>query len=71
MMATQPDMILAYARHLADRDEAQRGTRPRVFADVVVALNGRAPARFVDRTIDLAAERDGIGRRPWILPAPR
>jgi vitamin K-dependent gamma-carboxylase len=70
MMATQPDMILAYAHHLADRAEARVGRRPQVFADVVVSLNGRAPTRFVDPSVDLAAERDGLGRRRWVLPAP-
>ncbi len=54
MMATQPDMIADYARHLAA--EARRAGRGdvEVRADVWVALNGRPSRRFVDPDADLA-----------------
>ncbi|MBX3222540.1 MAG: HTTM domain-containing protein [Labilithrix sp.] len=71
MMSTQPDMIRAFARMIAD-DAVRRGEpRPRVTADVVVALNGRSPARLVDPTVDLAAEPARFGGTPWVLPSPR
>jgi len=71
MMATQPDMLLAYARHLADQTEAQGHPRPEVLADVVVVLNGRSAARLVDQHVDLAAEHESLAAKRWLLPAPR
>jgi len=54
IMATQPDMIADYARHLAA--EAQRAGHDdvEVRADVYVALNGRPNRRFIDPDADLA-----------------
>ncbi|MCC6849156.1 MAG: HTTM domain-containing protein [Deltaproteobacteria bacterium] len=65
MMATQPDMIADYARHLAA--EARRAGRGdvEVRADAWVSLNGRPSRRFVDPEADLARE----ARAP-ILPRP-
>ena len=45
-MATQPDMILAFAHHLA-REERDRGRDVAVFADAWVVLNGRPAQRLV------------------------
>lgn len=59
MMSTQPDMIRAFARMVADDAVRHGDARPRVHADVVVTLNGRPPARLIDPTVDLAAE--GVG----------
>ena len=68
MMETQPDLILAYAHHLADR-WARRGEGPvQVFADGWVSLNGRRRARLIDPTVDLASVSDGFAPKPWILP---
>lgn len=54
MLATQPDMIADYARHLAaDARRAGRGD-VEVRADVYVALNGRPSRRFIDPAADLA-----------------
>jgi hypothetical protein len=66
MMATQPDMIADYARHLAD--EARRGGHVdvEVRADVYVALNGRPNQRFIDPDADLARATRApvVPRRP-------
>jgi vitamin K-dependent gamma-carboxylase len=71
MMSTQPDMIRAFAWMIAD-DAVRKGQpRPRVTADVVVTLNGRAPARLVDPNVDLAAEPLRLGGSPWVLPSPQ
>jgi hypothetical protein len=70
MMATQPDMILSYAHHLADRFAADVGHPVQVRADVLVTLNGRPNARLVDPTVDLAALPDGTAPRAWLLPHP-
>lgn len=71
MMATQPDMIRAFAHMIADDAEQRGEPRPRVTADVVVTLNGRPPARLVDPAVDLAAEPLRLGRTPWVLSSPR
>jgi vitamin K-dependent gamma-carboxylase len=68
-MATQPDLILAFAQYLA-RSERRRGNDVAVHADVFVVLNGRESARLIDPIIDLAQQRDGLLSKRWILPAP-
>ncbi len=69
-MAVQPDLILQLAHRIA-RDFARDG-RPgvSVFADARVSLNGRPAATFIDPSADLAHLDDGLGPKPWILPAP-
>lgn len=69
MLATQPDLILAYARHLRAA-YAARGEQVRVFADVFVATNGRPSARLVDPDVDLGAQEDTLWGYPWLLPQP-
>lgn len=69
--ATQPDMILALAHHVAEHFQKAKGVRaPAVYADTWVSLNGRPKARLIDPNVDLTTVRDGLGRAPWILPAP-
>lgn len=54
MMATQPDMIADYARHLAAEERRAGRGEVEVRADVFVTLNGRPSRRFVDPDADLA-----------------
>jgi vitamin K-dependent gamma-carboxylase len=68
MMATQPDMILQFARHLR-RENAQRGVDVSVYVDAFVSLNGRPPQRLVDPNVDLSREEDGFRVKNWILSA--
>jgi vitamin K-dependent gamma-carboxylase len=68
-MATQPDMILAFAHELARR-ERSAGREVAVYADVFAVLNGRPPRRLIDPNVDLARERDGLTPKRWILPGP-
>jgi len=68
MMASQPDMILSYARHLAHAHGARDGHPVAVHADVFVTLNGRPMQRFVDPSIDLAAIADSAPVSTWLLP---
>lgn len=68
MMSTQPDMILDFARMVADDAERRGEPRPKVHADVVVAMNGRPAMRLVDPDADLAREPPRWGHAPWILP---
>jgi hypothetical protein len=55
MMATQPDMIADYARHLAAEARRAGHAGVEVRADVFVSLNGRPNRRFVDPDADLAS----------------
>jgi hypothetical protein len=67
-MATQPDMIADYARHLRERYEARGYRGVRVFADAWVSFNGRRSQRLIDRNTDLAALPRSFAHKPWILP---
>jgi len=70
MVSTQPDMILQFARLVA-QDFAARGYAPvRVYADSEVSFNGRRSQRMIDPKVDLAAESDSLRPKTFILPAP-
>lgn len=69
-MASQPDLILQLAHHIA-RDFERRGhSRVEVRVDAIASLNGRAAAPLVDPEVNLVSVRDGLGQADWILPAP-
>ncbi len=64
MVATQPDMILAFA-HLVDARMRERGVRdPEVRADAMVSLNGRPARRLMNPSVDLSREDDA---QKWVL----
>ena len=68
-MAIQPDFILQFGHYLAEVYADRYGfTRPAVYADVRVALNGRRSRPLIDPAVDLAAERDGLAAKSWIQP---
>ena len=67
-MATQPDMIADYARHLRERFEARGYRDVRVFAHAFVSFNGRRNQRLVDPTVDLSRAERSFAAKPWILP---
>jgi len=69
MVATQPDLVHAYALHLARTFRAHHG-RVEVRADAVVAFNGRPAARFIDPDFDLASISESLRPAPYILPMP-
>jgi vitamin K-dependent gamma-carboxylase len=66
MMATQPDLILAYAHHLRDA-HAAHGEHVRVYADAFVSTNGHRRRRLVDPSVDLAAQEDSLFGFSWVL----
>jgi vitamin K-dependent gamma-carboxylase len=70
MMATQPDMILQLARHIAADLQARGARDVEVRADAHVSWNGRPAAVFIDPHTDLAQERDTLAPKRWIAPAP-
>ncbi len=68
MMATQPDMILQFA-HILKQDFAQRGIPDAgVRAEIYVTMNGRGSRLFIDPSVNLAAEKESLMPKSWILP---
>ncbi len=65
-MAFQPDMILQFAHHLGSIYQ-QRGQTVEVRAISYVSVNGRSSKPFIDPTIDLMQQHDGLGAKPWVL----
>lgn len=69
-ISTQPDMIWQLAQHVA-ADFERRGYGPvEVRTDAFASLNGRPAAMLIDPGVDLRSVSDGLGAKPWILPAP-
>ena len=52
--AVRPSMLYLYAKHVAERWEAEYGRRPQVFAHSMVMLNYRYPRPLVDPNFNLA-----------------
>ncbi len=69
-MATQPDLILQLAHHIAQDYRDQGYTDVEVRVDAIASLNGRRSAPLIDPTVDLTQIEDGFARAHWILPAP-
>lgn len=67
-MATRPQMIHLFCRHLADVWRARGYRRVQVFADVRAALNGRPLRPLIDSRVDLAAEPRSLRPAAWIPP---
>lgn len=68
MMATQPDMILQFARHLDAEFRHQGIPDPEIYAEVYVTLNGSGSRPFVDSSVDLSKINAGFQPKGWILP---
>jgi vitamin K-dependent gamma-carboxylase len=68
-MATRPDMLLQFARHLArvwEHKNSLPGVEVRVNS--AVTLNGRPPVALIDPDRDLAAVPRDLRTADWILP---
>jgi hypothetical protein len=69
-MASQPDLILQLAHHIA-WDFERRGLGPvAVHARAHASLNGRRSATIVNPDVDLTSVKDGISFAHFVLPAP-
>lgn len=67
MMATQPDLILQYAQ-IIKREVDSRGLKdPVITAEVYVTLNGSRSRLFIDSEVNLAALKDDLKHKDWIL----
>ena len=67
-LTTQPDFILEFAQHLADQEAIKTGTRPAVYAESYVALNGRGSQPYVNPAVDLTTITASTPRSRWLLP---
>jgi hypothetical protein len=67
----QPDMILQYARFLAQHYERQGIYDPQVRAEVYVTLNARPSLLLFDPALNLLELEDGWGHKGWIRESPR
>jgi hypothetical protein len=67
MMATQPDMMIDYAKYLK-RYYAQKGfTDTEVRAQSFVTLNGSGSRQLVDKSVDLSAQSNSFfDNKDWI-----
>lgn len=69
VMNGEPDLIHQAARTIAAA-EARTGREVEVRVDAWMSFNGRPPARWIDPTVDLAAEPRSLWSKRWILPPP-
>ncbi|MBS2013690.1 MAG: HTTM domain-containing protein [Deltaproteobacteria bacterium] len=69
-LSSQPDLILQLAHHVREEFEARGYGGVRVRVEALVSLNGRPAVPMIDPTVDLSRVEDGLGKAPWILPAP-
>lgn len=67
-MSSQPDFILEYAHYLGNHFKSQGHENIQVFVESYVALNGRLSAPFIDKNVDLYAEKESFKPKHWILP---
>ncbi len=67
-MSFQPDFILEYAHFLGDHFTSQGHKNVQVFVESYVALNGRLSTPYIDKNVDLYAEKESFKPKHWILP---
>jgi hypothetical protein len=67
MMSTQPDMILQFAHFLAQTYQYSPSEKVQVFAQSYVSLNGRGSRLFIDPSVDLVTEKEGLATKNWVL----
>ncbi len=67
-MSTQPDMIVKYARHLAEVYQQRGIDSPAVTGEIYVSLNGVRSQLFIDSTVDLSKQKIGWQHYTWVLP---
>ena len=67
MMATQPDMMVDYAKFLKQEFINKGYTDPRIKAQSFVTLNGSGSREFIDPTVDLSAETNCfLKNKNWV-----
>jgi len=67
MMATQPDMMVDYARFLKQEFEKKGFTKPSVRSQCYVTLNGCGSREFIDPNVDLCAQSNSFfSNKDWV-----
>jgi hypothetical protein len=67
MMATQPDMMVDYARFLKKQFTEKGFTDPIVTAQSYVTVNGSGSREFIDPSVDLSAESNSfLKSKTWV-----
>jgi hypothetical protein len=67
-MSGKPDMLVQFARFLAEEKRKENYPAVEVRARVMASLNGRTPQLLIDPTVDLARLRPSLATAAWILP---
>ncbi|MGI8596941.1 MAG: HTTM domain-containing protein [Thermoleophilaceae bacterium] len=67
-MATRPDMLQQFARHVAGDLERRGLGRTAIHVNAEVSLNGRPPQPMIDPRVDLARTPRDLRHASWILP---
>jgi len=52
-MSFQPDMIIQYAKHLANNYKISHNTTPKIYVDSYVSLNGSGSKKYFKNDVDL------------------
>lgn len=67
MMATQPDMMIDYAKYLKELYASKGFTEPKVRAQVFVTLNGSGSRQYINDTIDLSIQSNSfLKNKTWV-----
>ncbi len=67
-MSTTPDMVLQFAKYLAEEKRGEGHARVEVRAHIHASLNGRPMQPLIDPRIDLAAQPRNLLPAHWIAP---
>ena len=68
MMGTQPDLMIATAKHIQEIWDDAKGEHVRVRAEVWASLNGRRSQLMIDPFVDLTTLENDWGQRTFVLP---
>lgn len=67
MMATQPDMMVDYAKYLKELYISKGFAEPKVRAQVFVTLNGSGSRQYINDTVDLSAQSNSfLKNKNWV-----
>lgn len=67
MMSYQADLILQFAKYLADVYQKRGYQNPEVRVNCQVALNGRLSRPYIDPKVNLAKQPTNLWPKPWII----
>ena len=65
-MAIQPDFMLQFARHIAQKNK-DLVSSPEVYVNSFVTINGRTSQRYINPNVDLLKLKDNWGDKSFII----